>query len=246
MSTDPADYGFTTVSAVTTNPADFEKEVYAYLEMKGEPVDKLPCLDRRTLSLWALFHAVLEFGGSEQVTSHRKWKQVANLLHLPDTLTSASFTLRTYFKQFLGDFEAAYLARHPVIERVGGGPHPAKKRKLEATGWVTGPHAEEGVQVVARPEKMVAKGYGTREGEPCGTVLKAAEKLFEAVRNGELERDRRRLYRDSASSGDETESEEDTSTDSDSESDTDTDMSGKSPPTHNLYYNQRPDPPSHP
>ncbi|KAJ3048130.1 hypothetical protein HK097_010857, partial [Rhizophlyctis rosea] len=111
-------YGFTTESARTTDPAEFEAAVLAYLESLGVEdvsVDKLPCLDRRRLNLWALFHAVLEHGGSTHVTKHRKWKRVASLLGLPDTLTSASFTLRTYFNQFLAGFEEIFFAANPLI-----------------------------------------------------------------------------------------------------------------------------------
>ncbi|KAJ3032951.1 hypothetical protein HDV00_006954 [Rhizophlyctis rosea] len=132
MSTSCATYGFTTESAHTTDPVEFETAVLSYLSTlpSSNPnnpnnhtptdtltIDKLPCLDRRRLNLWALFHAVLEHGGSAHVTKHRKWKRVASLLGLPDTLTSASFTLRTYFQQFLGGFEEIFFIANPGIWR---------------------------------------------------------------------------------------------------------------------------------
>jgi hypothetical protein len=56
--------------------------------------------------------AVHEFGGPTQVTKARKWKQVAHKLLLPATLTSASYTLKTFYAKFLSDFEQFYL-NHP-------------------------------------------------------------------------------------------------------------------------------------
>ena len=53
--------------------------------------------------------AVHEFGGSKYVTKARKWKQVAHKLLLPTTLTSASYTLRTFYSKYLIKFEDFYL-----------------------------------------------------------------------------------------------------------------------------------------
>ena len=52
--------------------------------------------------------AVHEFGGSGSVTKGRKWKQVAHKLLLPTTLTSASYTLRTFYTKYLLEFEQFY------------------------------------------------------------------------------------------------------------------------------------------
>ena len=59
--------------------------------------------------------AVHELGGSKYVTKARKWKQVAHKLLLPTTLTSASYTLRTFYSKYLINFEDFYL-NHPTKE----------------------------------------------------------------------------------------------------------------------------------
>ncbi len=43
------------------------------------------------------------------MTKSRKWKQVAHTLMLPKSLTSASYTLRTFYTKYLVDFECFYL-----------------------------------------------------------------------------------------------------------------------------------------
>ncbi len=50
-----------------------------------------------------------EYGGFHAVTKSRKWKQVAYKLMLPKSLTSASYTLRTFYTKYLVDFEHFYL-----------------------------------------------------------------------------------------------------------------------------------------
>ncbi|KAL2914533.1 AT-rich interactive domain-containing protein 3A [Polyrhizophydium stewartii] len=112
MSSDPDYYGFTTESSRSTKAEDFNREILAMLQRAGKRVVKLPSIDRKTLSFWALYHAVLELGGSSHVTRMRKWKRVATILKLPSTLTSSSFTLRTYFEHFLSEYERQALTGH--------------------------------------------------------------------------------------------------------------------------------------
>lgn len=51
------------------------------------------------------------------MTKARKWKQVAHKLLLPTTLTSASYTLRTFYSKYLINFEEFYL-NHPDREKL--------------------------------------------------------------------------------------------------------------------------------
>ncbi|KAH6560952.1 hypothetical protein BASA50_005862 [Batrachochytrium salamandrivorans] len=105
MSSDPDFYGFSSESSRSTNAVEFNTTIISSLRIAGRRVDKLPCVDRKTLNFWALYHAVLELGGFKVVTIQRKWKKVADLLKLRKSLTSSSFTLRTYYEYFLGAYE---------------------------------------------------------------------------------------------------------------------------------------------
>ncbi|RKO92110.1 hypothetical protein BDK51DRAFT_35061 [Blyttiomyces helicus] len=120
MDTTVEAYGFTTPSSRQLTAEEFDLLVREFNAKARCPILKaMPILDKRTLSLWALYHAVLEFGGSEQVTRSRKWKKVAQLLGLPDSLTSASYTLRRYYTQFLASFEDARKAGDEDASYVG-------------------------------------------------------------------------------------------------------------------------------
>lgn len=123
---DPQSYHFTSESALVTDPVKFDREVIAFLKGQGTPVVKMPSVDKKWLSFWSLFHgktlidlnlAVHEFGGSKYVTKARKWKQVAHKLLLPTTLTSASYTLRTFYSKYLVNFEQ-YYHNHPDKEKL--------------------------------------------------------------------------------------------------------------------------------
>lgn len=127
QSVDPSVYGFTTESALLTDPLKFDKAVILFLRDQGKPVSKMPSVDKKWLSFWSLFHgtlfvvlhlklfhthtktAVHEYGGFQAVTKSRKWKQVAYKLMLPKSLTSASYTLRTFYTKYLQDFERFYM-----------------------------------------------------------------------------------------------------------------------------------------
>ena len=119
-SVNPNSYQFTSQSSRMTDPVKFDKFVISFLKSRGRPVAKMPSVDKKWLSFWSLFHgksltfflyilAVHEFGGSDVVTKGRKWKQVAHKLLLPATLTSASYTLRTFFTKYLLEFEHFYV-----------------------------------------------------------------------------------------------------------------------------------------
>jgi hypothetical protein len=60
--------------------------------------------------------AVHEFGGFEIVTRTRKWKKVAQKLLLPNTLTSASYTLRTFYTRYLLEFESYYALNKETMD----------------------------------------------------------------------------------------------------------------------------------
>ncbi|KAI8915768.1 hypothetical protein EDD86DRAFT_243749 [Gorgonomyces haynaldii] len=74
----------------------------------------------------ASYYAVLELGGYQMVTKKRKWKRVAAILKIPTSLTSSSYTLRTYYEQFLLDFETQYMERIVELDSV-----KAEKAKSE-------------------------------------------------------------------------------------------------------------------
>ncbi|KAL5035914.1 hypothetical protein BDV3_004674 [Batrachochytrium dendrobatidis] len=110
MSSDPDYYGFKSESSRKLDSHEFNVYILASLRAAGRRVDKLPCVDRKTLNFWALYHAVLDLGGYKVVTIQRKWKRVADLLKLRKSLTSSSFTLRTYYEYFLGAYDEHVLA----------------------------------------------------------------------------------------------------------------------------------------
>ena len=56
MSTDPNFYGFTTESSHHTDAKSFNETVTTFLQNIGKSVEKIPCVHRKYLSFWALFH----------------------------------------------------------------------------------------------------------------------------------------------------------------------------------------------
>ncbi len=51
----------------------------------------------------------MEQGGAQQVTSKRKWALIGHRLGVDKRLTSASFTLKTVYMEYLLDYELEYV-----------------------------------------------------------------------------------------------------------------------------------------
>ena len=55
---------------------------------------------------------VTRIGGLEAVINSKKWSEVAQPFHFPDSFTSKSFTLRRMYSKLLFDFEQVYFHRN--------------------------------------------------------------------------------------------------------------------------------------
>ena len=84
---------------------EFLKELYDFMERKGQPIMKLPSLGYQELDLYKLYRLVIQRGGMDQVTRDQEWKSVYQELGIPTMSTSASYNTRTNYKKFLYLYE---------------------------------------------------------------------------------------------------------------------------------------------
>lgn len=83
----------------------FLDDYFNYMKKKGYNINKVPIVGKKPLDLYELYKAVQNHGGFEQVSQKRKWSKVVRELHLPQSITSAAYTLRTQFEKLLYRFE---------------------------------------------------------------------------------------------------------------------------------------------
>ena len=61
----------------------------------GTPVNRIPIMAKQVLDLYRLYKLVTEKGGLVEVINKKLWREITKGLHLPTSITSAAFTLRT-------------------------------------------------------------------------------------------------------------------------------------------------------
>jgi ARID/BRIGHT DNA binding domain len=61
----------------------------------GTPINRLPIMAKSVLDLYELYQLVIARGGLVDVINKKLWQEIIKGLHLPSSITSAAFTLRT-------------------------------------------------------------------------------------------------------------------------------------------------------
>lgn len=66
-----------------------------FLLIPGTPINRLPIMAKSVLDLYELYNLVIARGGLVDVINKKLWQEIIKGLHLPSSITSAAFTLRT-------------------------------------------------------------------------------------------------------------------------------------------------------
>lgn len=66
-----------------------------FLFVTGTPINRLPIMAKSVLDLYELYNLVIARGGLVDVINKKLWQEIIKGLHLPSSITSAAFTLRT-------------------------------------------------------------------------------------------------------------------------------------------------------
>lgn len=83
----------------------FLKDLYSFMQARGQPISKLPSLGYQELDLYLLYQLVIARGGMDEVTRKQEWKLVYQDLGIPTMSTSASYNTRTNYKKYLYLYE---------------------------------------------------------------------------------------------------------------------------------------------
>lgn len=87
---------------------EFKKKLMNFMAENGYDSFKVPQIAGRELDLYKLYTSVIRRGGYERVSTLKLWREIVNEFKLPDSCTSASFTLRTHYQKYLYAYEQKY------------------------------------------------------------------------------------------------------------------------------------------
>merc|ERR1719322_648041 len=92
---------------IDDNPArrEFLDELFAFMQKRGTPINRLPIMAKQVLDLFELFNLVVARGGLVEVINKKQWQEIIKGLGLPSSITSAAFTLRTQYTKYLYPLE---------------------------------------------------------------------------------------------------------------------------------------------
>ena len=84
---------------------EFLDELFAFMQKRGTPINRLPIMAKQVLDLYELYNLVVARGGLVEVINKKQWQEIIKGLGLPSSITSAAFTLRTQYTKYLYPLE---------------------------------------------------------------------------------------------------------------------------------------------
>merc|ERR1719326_1891387 len=117
QSNSPSDFGtqqnwsfeeqFKQLYEIDDNPKrkEFLDELFAFMQKRGTPINRLPIMAKQVLDLYELYNLVVARGGLVEVINKKQCQEIIKGLGLPSSITSAAFTLRTQYTKYLYPYE---------------------------------------------------------------------------------------------------------------------------------------------
>ncbi|KFD70884.1 hypothetical protein M514_01168 [Trichuris suis] len=84
---------------------EFLDDLFNFMQRRGTPVTRIPIMAKQVLDLYELYKLVVSHGGLVEVINKKLWREITKGLHLPQSITSAAFTLRTQYMKYLYAYE---------------------------------------------------------------------------------------------------------------------------------------------
>lgn len=84
---------------------DFLDDLFAFMQKRGTPINRLPIMAKQVLDLYELYNLVVGRGGLVEVINKKQWQEIIKGLNLPSSITSAAFTLRTQYTKYVYPYE---------------------------------------------------------------------------------------------------------------------------------------------
>ncbi|RUS84764.1 hypothetical protein EGW08_007448 [Elysia chlorotica] len=86
----------------------FVAQLYKFMDDRGTPINKAPCIGNKDLNLYRLFKIVQHLGGYNKVTKEMKWPVVYSKMGLPSLHPNPAHQIRAAYKKYLDAYETFF------------------------------------------------------------------------------------------------------------------------------------------
>ncbi|XP_078049117.1 retained isoform X1 [Augochlora pura] len=136
---------------------EFLDDLFSYMQKRGTPINRLPIMAKSVLDLYELYNLVIARGGLVDVINKKLWQEIIKGLHLPSSITSAAFTLRTQYMKYLYPYECEKRRLSTPAElqaAIDGNRREGRRSSYGAYGGGAGSAAEMGQRNPHAPSSL--------------------------------------------------------------------------------------------
>ncbi|KAK4187629.1 hypothetical protein QBC35DRAFT_229301 [Podospora australis] len=111
-------------------PDQWMKNLHAFMQSKGKPLDMNPTVENRPVLLYNLFQLVAyRYGGYRHVTQSQGWPQISHQLGFPpQQMPAAPPQIKAIYERYLFNFEEMWMQKMRMQQH-GGMPNPQQMQQ---------------------------------------------------------------------------------------------------------------------
>ncbi|XP_011205532.2 protein dead ringer isoform X3 [Bactrocera dorsalis] len=149
---------------------EFLDDLFSFMQKRGTPINRLPIMAKSVLDLYELYNLVIARGGLVDVINKKLWQEIIKGLHLPSSITSAAFTLRTQYMKYLYPYECDKKNLSTPVELQAAIDGNRREGRRSSYGQYEAMHAQLQMPQIGRPQLP----GGIQQMSPLALVTHAA------------------------------------------------------------------------
>ncbi|XP_038623094.1 AT-rich interactive domain-containing protein 3B isoform X2 [Tachyglossus aculeatus] len=164
---------------------EFLDDLFIFMQKRGTPINRIPIMAKQILDLYMLYKLVTEKGGLVEIINKKIWREITKGLHLPTSITSAAFTLRTQYMKYLYAYECEKKALSSPAElqaAIDGNRREGRRPSYSSSLFSYSPSAPSGPPSLLSPPKIRFPILGLASG---GTSSPRPASSAAALRKGD-------------------------------------------------------------
>ncbi|XP_068143787.1 protein dead ringer isoform X3 [Drosophila tropicalis] len=150
---------------------EFLDDLFSFMQKRGTPINRLPIMAKSVLDLYELYNLVIARGGLVDVINKKLWQEIIKGLHLPSSITSAAFTLRTQYMKYLYPYECEKKNLSTPAELQAAIDGNRREGRRSSYGQYEAMHSQMPLTPISRPPGMPG---GMQQMSPLALVTHAA------------------------------------------------------------------------
>ncbi|CAL8344826.1 unnamed protein product [Gadus morhua 'NCC'] len=147
---------------------EFLDDLFSFMQKRGTPVNRIPIMAKQVLDLYMLYQLVTEKGGLVEVINKKLWREITKGLHLPTSITSAAFTLRTQYMKYLYPYECDKRALSNPNELQAAIDSNRREGRRQSFGSSLFTYSPNGTPTMLSSPKVPGHGQGHVHGHGHG------------------------------------------------------------------------------